>query len=55
MKTETFCLRISLFPALDLHERIVTECEVRSAVGFRLASSFALASELVLIFQKAPA
>lgn len=55
METDTLCLRISLSPATDLNERIRTECEIRSAAGFRLASSFALMTELILIFQKAPA
>jgi hypothetical protein len=55
METDTLCLRISLSPATDLDERIRTECEIRSAAGYRLAASFALAIELVLIFQKAPA
>ena len=53
--TDTICLRISLAPATDLHIRITTECEIRSAAGYRLAASFALSTELVLIFQKAPA
>jgi hypothetical protein len=52
--TETICLRISLVPAIDLNKRITTECELQSAAGYRLAASFALSTELVLIFQKAP-
>lgn len=55
MVTDTLCVRISLSPTTELDKRITTECEKRSIASYRLAASFALSTELVLIFQKAPA
>lgn len=49
----TECIRISLVPAVDLQERIETECDLRLArePPRRLAAAFEAQKQLVLIFQ----
>ena len=47
----TKILRIKLSTTPQLNEAIENECNVHSAAGYRLASSFVIGDDLVLIFQ----
>lgn len=48
----TKVIRIKLSTTPQLNEAIENECTVRQAAGFRLAASFVIGDDLVLIFQK---
>lgn len=48
--TDMQCIRIPLSPPADLNDRIKTECDNFVADAYRLAGTFSIATELVLIF-----
>ncbi len=48
----TTVLRIPIVDTTPLDQRIVQECEVRYAAGYKLAGSFSVDDQIILIFQK---
>lgn len=50
MKTKVFRIQLEN-EAVALEQQIVALCEVQRAAGYRLASTFTIGSDLILIFQ----
>jgi hypothetical protein len=51
---QTKVQRINMSTAPNVGKAIVSACNAMALIGFRLASTFTQADQLVLIFQKTP-